>query len=260
MKNHFIIPYWGNKRTEVYVIYDNIKPYIDDKTIIVEPFCGSSSISFYISLQQPKKYKYILNDIDKALIEMYNIMKDDLKLKNFVDHINNLCFVNDKFINKETYLNLIKKDDVYGWFIKHKFYRIRPGLYDITGSSHKKLDYDHINNIPIINFLRTEDVLITNNEAIDIYEKYKDMDDVFFIMDPPYIMACNDFYTDKKNLNIYEYIYYNHTNNKNICFVLENYWIISLLFNKYKKIEYAKRYTGYGKKKTTHIILINDYE
>ena len=131
MKNHFIIPYVGNKREEVEIIYENIKPYIDDKKIIIEPFCGSSSISYYISLQQPNKYKYILNDLDKNLIELYKIMKDEDKLKNFIDHINKLCFVNNKFIDKETYLNLIKKDDMYGWFIKHKFYKIMVGLYPI---------------------------------------------------------------------------------------------------------------------------------
>jgi len=114
---------------------------------------------------------------------------------------------------------------------------------------------------PILNFLRTEDVEFKNIEAIDIYEQYKDNKDVFFIMDPPYIMTCNDFYIEekKKRLNIYEYINYNHTNNKNICFVLENNWIINLLFDKYKKIPYDKKYNGYCKKKTKHIIFINDF-
>jgi hypothetical protein len=46
MKNHFFIPYSGNKRQEeVKQIYDNIelKPNIK---YIVETYCGSSALSF----------------------------------------------------------------------------------------------------------------------------------------------------------------------------------------------------------------------
>ena len=46
MRNHFIIPYIGNKREEVETIYNNIKNYIDDKKIIIEPFCGTSAVSY----------------------------------------------------------------------------------------------------------------------------------------------------------------------------------------------------------------------
>lgn len=262
MKNHFITPYTGNKREEVEIIYENIKGYIEDKKIIIEPFCGSSAISYYISLQQPNKYKYILNDLDKNLIELYKIMKDEFKLKKFVDEINKRCWEDDKFIDKETYLNLINKDDVYAWFIKFKFYNMRPGLYPLSPRNPKKLNIDEINNKPIINFLRTEDIEFKNMEAIDIYEEYKDNKDVFFIMDPPYLMACNSFYDNDKSkkLNIYEYFIYNHANNKNICFVLEKNWVVKLLFVKYKSISYDKKYNGYCKKKSKHIIFINDFE
>lgn len=261
MKNHFIIPYTGNKREEVEIIYENIKPYIDEKKIIIEPFCGSSAISYYISLQQPKKYKYILNDLDENLIELYKIMKDEDKFKKFVDEINKLCFVNNKFIDKEAYLNLIKKDDVYAWFILRKYYNIRPGLYPVVERKKNKLCYDKINKTPIINFLRTEDIEFKNMEAIDIYEEYKNNEEVFMIMDPPYLISCNSFYDgdNTKKINIYEYINYNHTNKKNVCFVLENNWIINLLFKNYKRIEYDKKYNGYKKKIVKHIILINDY-
>lgn len=262
MKNHFIIPYIGNKREEVEIINENIKPYIDDKKIIIEPFCGSSSISYYISLQQPNKYKYILNDLDKKLIELYKIMKDEDKFKKFIDDINKICFINNEFIDKETYNNLIKKDDLYAWYISRKYYHFRQGLYPPDDRGKRiLLDYDKIKETPILNFLRTEDIEFKNMEGIDIYEEYKNNEEVFFIMDPPYMMACNYFYdTDNiKKLNIYEYFIYNHTNNKNVCFVLENNWIINFLFKNYKRIEYDKKYNGYKKKTVKHIILINDF-
>jgi len=138
MRNHFIIPYIGNKREEVETIYNNIKNYIDDKKIIIEPFCGTSAISYYISLKQPKKYKYILNDHDKNLMDLYKIMTDEEALKNFIDEINIRCWEDDNFIDKETYLNLINKDDVYGWFIKNKIYNRLPGLYPPPNKRIKK--------------------------------------------------------------------------------------------------------------------------
>ena len=262
MKNHFIISYSGNKREEVEIIYNNIKNYIDDKKIIIEPYCGTSAISYYISLKQPKKYKYILNDHNKYLMDLYKIMKDEEALKNFIDEINKRCWEDDEFINKETYLKIINENDVYGWFIKNKYYNRLPGLYPPPNKRQKKkFNIDDINKINIINFLRTEDVEFKDVEAIEIFKKYKNNEDVFFIFDPPYLIACNDFYSveHNKRTNIYEYFYYNSSNNKNVCFVLEENWMTLLLFQKYKQIKYEKKYNGYSKKRVNHIIFINDY-
>ena len=65
MKNHFIIAYPGNKRQEVEIIYKNLD--FNNITTIIEPFCGSCALSYYISTIHPKKYKYILNDLDHYL-------------------------------------------------------------------------------------------------------------------------------------------------------------------------------------------------
>ena len=73
------------------------------------------------------------------------------------------------------------------------------------------------------------------------------------IMDPPYMIATNEFYDNDQTLkmNIYEYMVDNnkHNNKKNLCLILENIWIIKLLFKKYKRIEYDKKYHSYKKKK-----------
>ena len=58
MKNHFFIPYSGNKREEVDKIYDLMKDNIKNDTIIIEPFCGTSALSFYIyGKRKRKKFK-----------------------------------------------------------------------------------------------------------------------------------------------------------------------------------------------------------
>ena len=73
MKNHFIFPYAGNKREEVERIYEKID--LTNITTIIEPFCGTSAMSLYISLKNPKIYKYILNDNNTFLTELYMILK-----------------------------------------------------------------------------------------------------------------------------------------------------------------------------------------
>jgi hypothetical protein len=76
-------------------------------------------------------------------------------------------------------------------------------------------------------------VYITNNDWFDIFDKYKDDEKTLFIVDPPYIMACNDFYTDK-NLNTYQYFHDNKIENfkSKIYLILEDNWMIRLLFDR----------------------------
>ena len=59
MKNHFYMPYKGNKRQEVVRIFDEID--FEKLTTVIEPYCGSCAMSYYISTQYTG-IKYILND------------------------------------------------------------------------------------------------------------------------------------------------------------------------------------------------------
>ena len=132
MKNHFIMPYKGGKRAEVEQIEKNIK--LDNITTIVEPFCGTSAMSYYLSITYPKRFKYVLNDNNKLLIQLYNIMRNPELLQLFEDEINEIC----KTLDKPKYTELTKrrgKDDetLNSWFIANKVYKITPYLY--------KLDY-----------------------------------------------------------------------------------------------------------------------
>ena len=72
MKNHFYFSYFGNKRNEVNQIYESIN--FDNIDLIIEPFCGSCAMSYFIAQQQPKKFKYILNDNNEHLINFMKII------------------------------------------------------------------------------------------------------------------------------------------------------------------------------------------
>jgi len=245
-KNHFIIGYKGNKREEIkYIIKD-----IDFTNIkyIVEPFCGSSALSYHLSLLYPNKFKYILNDNNNNLIKLYNIMKDPKKILFFKVMIELLM----KNINKIKYLNLV--DDVYKYYIHHKIYKIMPGLFP---NDNRK--YNLNLKGPIINFLQNEKVKIYNIDAIDIYDKYKNKKNALIFLDPPYLFnTAIGEYGKQCNYNIYEHVYYNKMENENaiILFCIEKNWMIDLLFNKFKIIKYNKTYRNKNRK-TTHIIINN---
>lgn len=254
MKNHFIHSYPGNKRNETENFLNNIK--LENIKNIIEPFCGSSAISFSIWLQNKDKFNYYLNDLDKKLIQIYNLMKNET-----IEDIENK--VNDfskNIKNKDDWLYALKNNDtsLYSYLFFKKFSTMgRYGFYPI--------DKKNIYNFKItketrefIEFIKQPYVHITNDDWFEVFAKFKDDEQSLFMIDPPYVMACNDFYTDRK-LNVYQYFYDNKIENfkSNIYLILEDHWILRLLFiNNTILLKYGKKYEV-SKKLTNHIIIYN---
>ena len=250
MKNHFYMSYFGNKRMEIENIYNNLN--LQDVEIIIEPFCGSCSMSYYISLKHPKKFKYILNDNDPQLFDMYNIIISDEKTKEFEEEIEKkLNYIN---CDKIKYNEIVKQKNVYSWFIAHKFYSIRPGLFPLTN----KFNNIKLSSYPIYNFFRDEDIIYIKGEANEIYKTYKNNEKSLILMDPPYLSSYNTLY-NSPDVNIYTYLYNNQIINEKakIYLILENMWIIKLLFQKYKKLDVYEKLYQNTKRQTTHIIVVN---
>ncbi len=250
-KNHFIMPYDGNKRTEVKEIYNALN--FENIEYICEPFCGSSAISFYISTLHPKKYTYILNDIDKDLITLYETIKDINKW-NYLRVLYQLQI--EAIKDKQTYKNFINQKGLISYLIKNKYYSIRPGLYPINGNT-RKINL-HLNH-PFLNFIRTEKIILYSGDATFMLKKYNN-NKTLFIMDPPYLFTCNAAYNngtlDIENYNIYEHILNIKKKYKsNIYFVLEYQWFIDILFKNKIIHKYTKKYTGVRKKTVVHCII-----
>jgi len=251
MKNHFYMSYAGNKREEVKYIYDNIK--LDNIKTIVEPFCGTCAISYYISTQK-EGLKYILNDNNKYLLEMFEIIKNDDKCLKFETLFNETV---EQMDTKEKYNKLIKDKTLLGWFICNKIYCIRPGLYPNGNRNYKKTI--KLSDYPIYKFFKNNDIEFHNFDASLIYDRYKIDDKALIILDPPYMQLCNDFYLNK-TVNIYEYLYHNPIKKEKakIILILEDIWLIKLLFNDNTILKkYDKMYQT-SKKKTSHIIITNE--
>ena len=247
----FLFGYAGNKRNEYKEIKNIIK--LDNIKTIIEPFCGTSAISYKIYLENGDKFKYILNDNDEFLIKLYKMMKEtDINI--FIEEVNK---TKDLIKDKLDYVKMCKKKDknLYEWFIMNKYYTIRRGLYnkDIHKNKYKITD----KQLKFIDFIKKSYVEIYNNDWIEIFNKYKNDNTNYIFFDPPYLQSCNYFYNNP-DLNIYEY--FNKNNVKNfkclIMFILESNWIIKLLFKDEKIITYNKKYE-LSKKNTQHLAIIN---
>ena len=253
MKNHFYMGYAGNKREEVERIFENIN--FSKVDTIIEPFAGSCALSYFISTKYPKKFKYILNDLNPKLKEMFELIRNPEELKKFEDKYNSIL----PTLNKEEYNKLIKQNDLFGWFVGNKYYQIRAGLFPTTDNRKKSVDFSIF---PIVQFFRDEDIEFLTTDAVELIDEYKHKSNVLMFLDPPYINTCNEFYDyGKTNINIYEYLYNFDIRYWlcNVVLVLERNWIISLLFRTHQIIEYDKTYQT-TKKKTTHILVKNKNE
>lgn len=246
MKNHFVLSYSGNKRDEVERIYDRLD--LEGIDTIIEPFCGSSALSFYISTRHPQQFKYILNDTDVNLIKLYRILKDEYETNKLEEEVNRIASSPD--FNKQTYLELLKTKTLVSWFIGHKIKQIRFGMFRLN-YKHKHID---IKNCPIVKFLRTENVEILNEDATRILAAHENNNNELVYLDPPYLSMCNEFYDDKRNLNIYEYIYLKDYKDANIYTTLERHWLVDLIFKKYKELDiYSKQYQV-SKNRVSHVL------
>lgn len=272
MKNHFFFPYAGNKRTEVENLYKQIN--FANVEIIVEPFCGSSAFSFYVAQMHPKKFKYILNDKDTDLIEIYKIAKDDekrevleKKINEWVEIINKTTTVESR---KEAYSEIIGKRNTKDkgaevLFFGKKYYSFTPFLANLELNKDGTMkDYKKYNltDIPIYHFLKNENIEIRNVDGIEVFKEYENNEKALIFLDPPYLSTSNAEYgynrTDNKIFNIYEYLHENdiHKLKAAIFLIVEGCWINRLLF-KNKIIEENEKIYSRSQIKKRHITISN---
>jgi hypothetical protein len=247
------MPYAGNKRNECEDLYKRIEKHIKDDTVFIEPYCGSCAVSYYIWLKHPN-LKFILNDGDKFLFEMYKLMKNETEINKLNEWYNKLM---EEKITKERYKEIIKEDNFYGEYLKRKFYRLRPGMYpEVKGKiCFTKKD---IREYGIYNFFNNANIEYKCIDAVELIKQEKDKKNNIIFIDPPYINTYNKDYNYEGNGNIYEYCFKNNINKFNCVLfgILETNWIISLLFPNNIIYQYDKKYEQ-SKKKTTHLIIAN---
>lgn len=256
MKNHFIFPYAGNKREEVEIIYDNID--LKNKKYIIEPFCGTAAMSYYIASRNPGKYKYVLNDNNKLLATLYEIMKDPIKTL-FFNCMLELVLFKLKKLSKWNDRKLFYKtipQDAIGYYIHNKIYSLRNGVYPTIETERSMLARDNRikDDACIVIFLRSENVILHNDDAINIVKKYNKKNSVI-LLDPPYMFTTDSYYKTP-TITIYKFLHqYKSSLKSSTYMILEYSWILELIYFGCPVVIYDKKYSGMTKKKVKHAII-----
>ena len=263
--SHFFISYSGNKRFE----YKYLDPFLnfDGVENIIEPFCGSSAISFNIWMKYPH-LNFYLNDINTNLINIYNLFKK-YETEEIYDNLNDL---KRKYCNPDDYKKFVKsldkekEIDPFIYFFISRLSLITP----FSGMMHfenynKKNDFFKLTKLQLkfIEFIRSPNVYISNDDWFVLFDKYKYDTNTMFVIDPPYIKSDNSFYNKQgRNTyddNVYKYFEKNKitTFNSKIFVILELIAENNEIFGEDNIIEtYDKEYK-LSKKKTKHAIFSN---
>lgn len=264
MRNHYFISYYGNKRNEI----EAILPYINldnmpTLTTIIEPFAGSAAMSYYISTQYPKKFKYVLNDNDIQNYRMFLISRDPILTEQFNIDINRLI---DEF---NTYTDDASRKDFYksidtttlvGNIFTTRFSAWGKGMYPLI-KKRKQIKSFKLQDFPIYDFYNNEDITYEITDGVDIINKYNTGDSNLFLIDPPYLKTSHNFYSNL-NMDIYAWVKDNkellfQSKNK-ILFILEPIDKVKNIFSDFKiLVEYNKRYYIRKEHISTHIVYSN---
>lgn len=252
--NHFMIGYPGNKRLEFDNMYEEFKSVKKPIKYVVEPFCGTSAFSYFLSRYEPGKYTYVLNDNNPFLIKLYHLCQDEKAIQEQIDRLEEIR----KTITKEKYNEIRKniKTDFETWLFCYKYHGKFLGSYpDRKDQFHRDLNV--LKNAPIVNFLKTEKVILMNKDAIEVMKEY-DNEDSFIMLDPPYLETDNSHYVNA-DMSVYEYLENVKLKNfkASILMIVGTNWVMRLIFKEYIKKEYSKMYQA--KKNVVKHLVISNY-
>lgn len=263
--SHFPIYFIGNKRKE----FKYIEPLLNFDGIenIIECFCGSSAMSFNIWLKHPH-LNFYLNDNYKALINVYNLLKTN-DINDIYDKMNEYKLkyndpVEYKKFGKDCNCNGDDIDPIIYMFLrKSSRFRLGETLNIHYHFSTKLFTKPTKLQLKFIEFIRSPNVHISNDDWSVLFDKFKNDDKSIFLFDPPYIDSDNSFY-NKSGVNKYDYYVYEfftqnkiNTFNSHIYFILELIDKNTNIFGNDNIITTYDKYYELSKKTTTHAIYTN---
>jgi site-specific DNA-adenine methylase len=180
----------GNKTRELKLLLPIIEPHITKDTIFIEPFSGSCIVSFNV-FKKHNNIKFHINDIDTLRIKFYNNMKTEEGRNEFYELQDQVLDTNG---GDSIYYEIIGKNkckmttDYNAYIISKTIYSFRMGLYPTTKKVNKKIISENW-----INFFN--EATITNKDFKIILDQYKDNENAFIYLDPPYMDSYNAGYS-----------------------------------------------------------------
>jgi site-specific DNA-adenine methylase len=262
-KTHFIFKYKGNKRLETSTILPIIN--FNNKKNIIEPFCGTSAMSFAIWQQYGNQFNYYLNDIDEKLIEVYNLLKNET-IQNIEDNVNEVrCYVNSQEDKKNTFITIGKNNrTIYDYIYINKYGKFGVLFFPIdTEKSHDGKNLLRPFNITplqqeFIEFIKSPNVFISNNDYKIIYEEHRNNPKSIILLDPPYVNTHKSFYQSNDN-EIYSYFSNNpiKKNKASTYVIVDDNWIMRIVFKDCNILSVYDKEYKIVHKKVKHIIFSN---
>jgi site-specific DNA-adenine methylase len=240
--SHFLFSITGNKRQDI----KHFKDYFPDNiNYVVEPFCGSSAVAFYLNKNSH------LNDSDEFLIKTYKLIQ-----KKEYDEIHKKCF---KIANKK-----IKTNDKLYNYVTDKMYK-----YTSRFKKDKVLRKITKKKIEFKKFI-TDKCKLTYKDYKNILKEYEEEKEGYFIfLDPPYFQSSNTDYSQyvsryqkgtkiiKDNTTLFIDIlnFLKTTKNKTMLIINDNS-INRYIYNGFIKGTYNKTYSQ-SNGITKHLIICN---
>ena len=218
---------------------------------VIEPFGGSFAVIkfFYKDIN---KYKFHINDFDKDLYYIYTHFEEYLQAFDIINEFYNKLegYNYEKGIKIKAYIDELKINDIIKEYIKTNFI-IRGNMFKPI----KNKNYDENERSILINSL------FTNEDYINIFNKYKNDEKAFIFLDPPYLFSDNSGYFPQNEnkdmtsilLDILELL----KNAKcKVMLIINKLNILEYLFKDFIRDEYLKTY-AVTKKKMKHLIITN---
>ncbi len=276
IKGRPFVKWAGGKRQ----IIDKLKEYVPDEfDTYYEPFVGGGALLFELS---PKKA--VINDSNKELMNVYNVLCDEEKFKKMCSVLNNyevnhgeefFYEIRSKDKNKKTFDRLSDYTRAARTIYLNK--ACFNGLYRVNsknefnvpfGKKTKVNTYDGGNLITVSNYLTMNDVKIM---SVDFEEAVKDAKKGDFIyFDPPYDSDTKTFnsYTEEgfgKEEQVRLSRVYKELADRGCYVMLSNHntMLVKALYKDYNvhKIEAKRNINANGKKRgMVEEVIITNYE
>ena len=149
---------------------------------VVEPFGGSFAVIkfFYKDIN---KYKFHINDLDKSLFYLYTHFEEYLEALDIVNEAYDKIEGFYRGVKIKAYIDELKINDIIKEYIKTNFI-VRGSMFKPI----KNKNYDENERSILINSL------FTNEDYINIFNKYKNDEKAFIFLDPPYLFSDNSGY------------------------------------------------------------------
>ena len=190
------VAYQGSKKRELTYIKD-YEPKKFDK--FVDVFGGGGCVSLFYNNRNIKTH---YNDINKGLVDIFNIIQDKTKTEKLIEEVKKLKQ------DEETFYKLFDGDNTalkMLFITKHCFRGI------INRRLPNKINGNMIiKNLGYENLLTYHDKIKNFNSTCtdykDILEEYKNDENAFLYLDPPYVNKIKNTYGKEFNINDIEYI------------------------------------------------------